>query len=178
MTVENHRAVVTTVRNGSPSSGADRAESLQQLWSTVRLVTTNFRRQSNHMAGTYDLSNPQLVVFMVVSAGGPMTMGQIGERSDLPASSLTALVDRLGELGLMVREQHPSDRRALQVRLTQAGVDLAYRIARDSFLATAAISENLTDEEIRQVNRTLQKLIDGFEVYAAKVHTTETADGV
>lgn len=165
---------MTADRSDVVSLDTDRAEALQQLWGTVRRVSTNFRRQANHMAANYGLSSPQLIVFMVVSTGGPMTMGQIGERSELPTSSLTALVDRLGELGLMTREQHPSDRRALLVRLTQAGVDLADRIARDSFQATAAISEGLDDDEIRLVNRALQKLIDGFEAYAAHAHPPPT----
>ena len=50
-----------------------------------------------------------------------LTQAELAEMLDIQPISLTRLVDRLDEQGLVERRPHPSDRRANQVFLTPAG---------------------------------------------------------
>ena len=120
------------------------------------------------MAAEFGLSNPQFTVFMVLGTGEPMTMGQIGEQSDLPTSSLTALVDRLVDLGHVNREAHPSDRRAIQVRLTDQGIELAGRVADETIRATAQITSDLGNDQIDATSEAIRLLMGGYRQYVAK----------
>src|SRR6266478_7468047 len=56
---------------------------------------------------------------------GPLTISQIQEKVRLASGSMTAAVDRLEKLGLIVRKSSPSDRRARVVELTAQGKRLA-----------------------------------------------------
>src|SRR5712691_6593734 len=56
---------------------------------------------------------------------GPLTISQIQEKVLLASGSMTAAVDRLEKLGLVVRKASPSDRRARVVELTVEGKRLA-----------------------------------------------------
>src|ERR1700719_1331973 len=56
---------------------------------------------------------------------GPLTISQIQDRVRLASGSMTAAVDRLEKLGLVVRTSSPSDRRARVVGLTPQGKRVA-----------------------------------------------------
>ncbi len=62
----------------------------------------------------------------------PYGMGELGEMLGLAKSSLTGLVDRTAQRGLVRREPDPEDRRAVRVALTAGGAELA-----DAFYAEA-----------------------------------------
>src|SRR6266850_8161234 len=56
---------------------------------------------------------------------GPLTISEIQEKALLASGSMTAAVDRLEKLGLVVRKSSPSDRRARVLELTPKGRQLA-----------------------------------------------------
>lgn len=145
-----------------------RAESLQTLWQSLHALCTAWRGHSSQMASSYGLSGPQFAVFMALAAGQTMTMGQIGAQSDLPTSSLTALVDRLAELQLVRRETHPVDRRAIRVHLTEEGRGLAERVLADTLRATAQITAGIEDSQIDRTSAAIEDLLTGYRHYAAR----------
>jgi DNA-binding MarR family transcriptional regulator len=57
-----------------------------------------------------------------------LTPGQLGERMMLTSGAITALADRLEQLGWLTREPHPSDRRSTLLRLTNRAHETADRI--------------------------------------------------
>ncbi len=105
---------------------------------------------------------------MALAAGQPMTMGQIGEQSDLPTSSLTALADRLAELRFVRRETHPVDRGAIRVHLTEDGRVLAERVLADTLRATARITAGIEDSQIDRTSAAIDDLLTGYRQYAAR----------
>src|SRR2546427_11133037 len=56
---------------------------------------------------------------------GPLTISEIQDKGLLASGSMTAAVDRLEKLGLVVRKTSPRDRRARVLELTAAGGRLA-----------------------------------------------------
>ncbi|HKJ35490.1 MAG TPA: MarR family transcriptional regulator [Solirubrobacterales bacterium] len=57
-----------------------------------------------------------------------LTPGQLADRMMLTSGAITALADRLEELGWLTREAHPSDRRSTVLRLTERAHATADRI--------------------------------------------------
>jgi DNA-binding MarR family transcriptional regulator len=57
-----------------------------------------------------------------------MTAGQIGRELRVGFSTVTGVVDRLAEQGLVERGEDPSDRRATRVVSTEAGRELVQRL--------------------------------------------------
>jgi DNA-binding MarR family transcriptional regulator len=50
-----------------------------------------------------------------------LTMGELSARMMVTGGNVTGIVDQLEAEGLVVRNEHPSDRRAFRVQLTPAG---------------------------------------------------------
>src|SRR5229473_1122152 len=89
---------------------------------------------------------------------GPLTITEIQDKVRLASGSMTAAVDRLEKLGLIVRKSSPSDRRARVVELTAKG----RRLAASSFERHAkdleALMSALSEKEMGQLYRSLKKL--------------------
>ncbi len=70
------------------------------------------------------LTHPQYLVMLALWERAPLSIKEIGELLRLEPATVSPLVKRLETNGLLVRERHPHDDRALQVRLTRRGRDL------------------------------------------------------
>jgi len=89
---------------------------------------------------------------------GPLTISQIQEKVLLASGSMTAAVDRLEKLGLVVRKASPSDRRARVVELTAEGKRLAASCFEQHAKDLEALMSALSAKEIEQVYRLVKKL--------------------
>jgi MarR family transcriptional regulator, 2-MHQ and catechol-resistance regulon repressor len=89
---------------------------------------------------------------------GPLTITEIQDKVRLASGSMTAAVDRLEKLSLVVRKSSPSDRRARVVELTAKGK----RLAASSFERHAkdleALMSALSEMEKEQIYGPLKKL--------------------
>src|SRR5258708_5227002 len=89
---------------------------------------------------------------------GPLTISEIQDKVRLASGSMTAAVDRLEKLGLVVRKSSPIDRRARVVELTVPGK----RIAASIFVRDAndleALMSVLSEKEMEQLYGSLKKL--------------------
>jgi DNA-binding MarR family transcriptional regulator len=96
----------------------------------------------------------------------PVTLGDLAAAERVQPPTLTRVVAKLEALGLAERHDHPTDRRAVHVRLTADGQRLLDRTRR---LRTAYLATRLrtTDREEREVLRRatdiLQRLLEEEE---------------
>ena len=102
----------------------------------LRLVTFRLARRLRKHAGT-GLSLSQQSALTTLERRGPMRVGQLAEREQISKASVTRLVARLEELGLIERRQDQSDGRSWWVELTDRGSELLASSSRlaDSYLA-------------------------------------------
>ena len=71
-----------------------------------------------------DLTYTQYVTMMVLWEKPTVTSKEIGERLHLDSGTLTPVIKKLAEKGLVTRSRSPEDERNLVVSLTDAGRDL------------------------------------------------------
>jgi MarR family transcriptional regulator, 2-MHQ and catechol-resistance regulon repressor len=90
---------------------------------------------------------------------GPLTISEIQEKVMLASGSMTAAIDRLEKLGLVVRKFTAKDRRARVVQLTAEGKHVATtsfeKHAKDLETLVSVLSEN----EKAQLYESLKKLV-------------------
>jgi MarR family 2-MHQ and catechol resistance regulon transcriptional repressor len=89
---------------------------------------------------------------------GPMTISEIQARVLLASGSMTAAVDRLEKLGLVLRKPSPSDRRARVVELTPQGKRLAASCFEQHAKDLETLMYALSQKEKEQAYRSLKKL--------------------
>jgi DNA-binding MarR family transcriptional regulator len=73
---------------------------------------------------TTGLSFSQINILMRLVHRGSTSVSEVGEQLGITSAAASQAVDRLVQLGLIVRTEDPEDRRAKQLALTQKGRDL------------------------------------------------------
>ncbi|MDR0184245.1 MarR family winged helix-turn-helix transcriptional regulator [Lysobacter arvi] len=106
------------------------------------------------------LTYPQYLVLSSLWEDDGLTVSGIGARLALEASTITPLVKRLEQAGLVERRRSERDERQVHVQLTQAGRNLHSR--------TRCLAELLADRsgmaprELVELNRQVQRLRDAM----------------
>ena len=106
----------------------------------------------------FDLTNRQYHALQLLAPGTSRHLTEMSELLFCDKSNVTGLVERMVRDGLVVRGRSDSDRRYLQLSITEQGDRLRER-SRDAH--EASIAERLgtlTAEEHEQLNRLLAKL--------------------
>lgn len=94
----------------------------------------------------------EVLMLLMFSSSGKLPMKTIGSRLQVHPTSVTNAVDRLEAAGLVRRQPHPDDRRAILVSLTPEGRDIATR-------ATAVLNDEVFGSPALEADE-LQQLID------------------
>jgi MarR family 2-MHQ and catechol resistance regulon transcriptional repressor len=89
---------------------------------------------------------------------GPLTISQIQQKVLLASGSMTAAVDRLEKLGLVVRKTSLSDRRARVLELTVEGKRLAASCFTKHAKDLGELMSALSEEEMERLHGSLKKL--------------------
>ncbi|HET8988475.1 MAG TPA: MarR family transcriptional regulator [Humibacillus sp.] len=127
---EPHPAERTTPSARADGSGADGSgpDDLlrldQQVCFALAVAARNVIGLYRPVLEPMGLTHPQYLVMLALWEHAPLTLKEIGELLSLEPATVSPLVKRLESAGLVVRERHPHDDRALHVRLTSQGADL------------------------------------------------------
>jgi MarR family 2-MHQ and catechol resistance regulon transcriptional repressor len=89
---------------------------------------------------------------------GPLTISEIQAKVLLASGSMTAAVDRLEKLGLVVRKASPRDRRARVVALTPQGKQLAASCFEKHAKDLEVLMSVLSEKEREQLYGSVKKL--------------------
>jgi len=127
-----------------PSPSRRSSVPVNRLAADLRLVVTRMARRLRQHAGG-GRSPSQLAMLATIERRGPMTLGELAAAEQVQPPTVTSVVARLEEGGLVVRTTHERDRRVSVVAVTPAGVEYLResRRAKEAFLARklAAMSD-------------------------------------
>ena len=90
---------------------------MQVLWRVVHGV----EQRSKRMAVTHGVTSPQRLVLRLIGLQPGVSAGTLAATLHLHPSTLTGVLRRLQERGLIARGPHPADRRRAVLRLTARG---------------------------------------------------------
>lgn len=116
------------------------------------------------LLGPLGLTYPQYLVMVLLWTEDGQSVGQMGRRLGLGTGTLTPLVKRLEQSGLVRRQRDDMDERRVFVRLTDAGRALQEPAARVP--ACVADATGLTAAQIDELRRSLARLRDAISVTA------------
>ena len=97
----------------------------------------------------------EALVLLVFSSRGSLPLGKMGERLQVHPTSVTSIVRRLADDGLIVRTPHPDDGRGVLAEITPRGRALVEVATRD-LVATDFALEALTDEQLAELSALLK----------------------
>ena len=107
----------------------------------------------------YDLSSEQYNVLRILRGqkGNPANMCVIQERMIAKNSNTTRLIDKLLLKDFVTREVCPDNRRKIEVQITPKGLELLLELDPKVIEHEKLFSNNLTQEELSQLNHLLEK---------------------
>jgi DNA-binding MarR family transcriptional regulator len=113
-----------------PSSSAARSPvGAPEIAARLRLSATRLARLLRQEAGA-GLSPSQLSALAVISNHGPLTLGALAELERVAPPTVTKVVTKLEDDGLVIRTPDPSDRRVCLVEVSQEGAELLDEVRR------------------------------------------------
>jgi len=111
------------------------------------------------------LTHARAGVLMALYRDGSLTGVDLAKRFDVTPRNVTALVDALEAQGLVTREPHPLDRRAVLVAPTRAGRTMAAGMQRGYERMTETMLAGFTDPELADLERVVARLAEALDGY-------------
>ncbi len=121
-----------------------------------------------------ELTVPQLKTLVVLSGRGAVRMSQLSQMLGATVSTMTGIVDRLVERGLVERKADAEDRRIVLVQVSEMGraeVGRLFLMGREHM---GAVLDHVSTEDLAVIARAL----DIMHQAAAKLHRAATQDEV
>lgn len=124
------------------------------LYGASMAITRAYKPLLDDLGLTY----PQYLVLAALAERDGQTIGEIAGRLALEPSTITPLVKRLEQAGLVARRRNPDDERAVNVSLSKKGKDIHAR----TFCLTDELLKRsgLTVGDIAALNEQVQQLRD------------------
>lgn len=112
-----------------------------------------------------DITNNDMHIIEAVGLSGANTMSAVAKKLGITAGSLTTAVNSLVNKQYVVRKRSDADRRVVFIRLTKKGRKAYGHHQEYHRKMTEAVLENLDEEEIPILIKTLNSLSDFFRGY-------------
>ena len=127
------------------------------LYAVSRLITRTYQPLLEELGITY----PQYLVLMVLWERDGITVNHIREKLVLNTNTVTPLLKRMEQNGLLERVRDTADERKVLVSLTKKGKELREEAVQVPFQLVKNIeTEDLSETEVLQLKATLNKLLD------------------
>lgn len=122
---------------------------MSDLASRLRMDVARLARRLRQEAGA-DLSPSQTAALATIERHGPLTPSEVAVRERVQRPTVTRVLARLEEAGLVERTADPADRRSSLVRATEEGRALlaVLRNRKDAYLAQRLDELDDADREV------------------------------
>lgn len=147
---------MTVVRDNNPAAPTTG----ELLRSVARLFST---LQQQNFACCDVNSATQCSILTSLHREGEQTLGGLTRSLNLDKAWLSRSTDDLVTQGLLVKAPHPSDRRALQLSLTEAGRAAARELEGSLNAQAARVLQRLDPADRPQATRLLAELVDALQ---------------
>ena len=126
------------------------------LYATSMAINRTYKPMLDEMGITY----PQYLVLNALAEADGMSVGSIAHRLALESSTITPLVKRMEQAGLVTRQRSQTDERQVQVDLTPAGRTLLVQC--NCLNETLIERSGMTLAQLDALNRQIQTLRDAL----------------
>jgi DNA-binding MarR family transcriptional regulator len=109
----------------------------------------------------FNLTAVQGMVMNFLGQEDEITAVELSKRTGLDSATLTGILDRLETAGLVERQRHPDDRRAIHVCLTDKGRETAAELYGMAIEANKSFLSTLTSKEASTLRGLLDKIRGG-----------------
>ncbi|MCQ4087132.1 MarR family winged helix-turn-helix transcriptional regulator [Saccharibacillus sp. JS10] len=107
-----------------------------------------------------DLTNDQYYLLQHIMQHGPRTSSELADTFKVVKSSITAIVTRLVDRGLIERTRSEEDRRTVYLSLTESGQQIAQQVEQRISEAVGGYLSHFEEQEISMVMSAFERLAE------------------
>ncbi|GAB4194736.1 MAG: MarR family transcriptional regulator [Wenzhouxiangellaceae bacterium] len=147
------------------------------ILAAIRKIIRAIDLNSKQLVRAHNITGPQLLALRAASHLGPVGITQLARAINLSQSTVTGIVQRLEQHGLIERQRSARDRRSMSCNITAAGQEVLANtpvLLEDRFRREL---QRLADWEQTQMLSTLQRIaamMEADSLAAAPVLATES----
>ena len=147
----------------------------------IRRIIQAIDLHSRYLVRQFGLTGPQLIVLQEISRREEVSAGEIAKAISLGQATVTGILERLENRGLIVRQRSNSDKRRVLVQATSASKQLLEKAPppmQEHFIQKLT---NLQDWEQGMILSSLQQIVammDASDIEAAPILTAGPIDEV
>jgi MarR family transcriptional regulator for hemolysin len=142
---------------------------------TIMDVARMLKTYADQRARQFGISRAQWAVLIRIDRSEGLKQSELADMLDLQPISLTRLLDRLAENGLIERRADPNDRRANRLYLLPAARPLLDQLAELGTDMMATVLEGLEPKAIERMLRDLCSVKDNLRAAIARNATQQQA---
>lgn len=144
-----------------------------RLYSALHRLGRQMHRHAHsfkHERGHY---REQSKLLLLIAQNEGVIHRDLAEEMDVRPSSMTEMLVKMEQLGLVVRKQDEKDQRVIHIYLTEAGKVAAEKSKNATKQLTDTLFKSFSDEEIKQMLQLTLKLCDDLSRTALDEHMHE-----
>ncbi|WP_437531371.1 MarR family transcriptional regulator [Sorangium sp. So ce726] len=150
--------VSSTARRKSPARQAPGGPDAQRVMDAIRSIVQRLRVSSRACERQLGLSSAQLFVLQQLDQAAASSIAELAQRTLTHQSSVSVVVTRLAERGLVTRRASPEDARRTEISLTPAGRALLRRAPRTAQAELVTAVDRLPADERSALAQSLATL--------------------
>jgi DNA-binding MarR family transcriptional regulator len=154
-------------RRPEPGPPATPARAGHDLAMGLRAAYLTMHRRANAVLAPFGLTADQFVLLTALAEGDGVTQKELGRRTTSDPNTMSEMLGRLQRRGLVVRERHAQDGRALRVSLTAAGRAAQRRAMEGTVAFREALAGLVPEEEFETLLDHLNRIAAGMSAAAA-----------
>lgn len=134
-----------------------------EIVNALRRIVRAIELYSQEVRKAFGLTGPQLWAMKTLHRHGALSMTDLATALAVQPSTLSLLIDRLQQRGLVRRVRQRDDRRVVELRLTAEGTRLAARAPSAAQGRLLYGLRTLAPSRLRTMRRVLNDLVDMME---------------
>jgi DNA-binding MarR family transcriptional regulator len=147
-----------TIRKQTDNSGRFNLDD----WQLLARVGQVFRGVCDAFTNRVDISRGQAALLCVVAKQEGLTQSEIAERLSVQGATVTNMLQRLEEAGLVTRRRDPDDNRLVRIYLTEAGLHKERSINAQFGDMQGLIFKGISEEERVILRKWLRQIISNM----------------
>jgi len=154
---------VTAPKSALTSTSTERSDDIGIILDALRSIVRELRLASREAEQRVGVHGAQLHALRQLSDSPSMSLTELAERTHTDISSVSVVVSRLVEQGLVARKSADDDRRRLSLGLTARGRSLLRRAPETGSSRLLRAGAHLSDREVHNLASGLEKLVSGLD---------------
>ncbi len=133
-------------------------DSISQIISLNRNINRTLRHEFHGLMQDSGFTFPQLSVISILAKNGKQKVSDISEKMGLSDSTVSGILDRLEQKGIIERKRNKDDRRVVKIYLSNGSQEICQEFHRKREEYFAHLLKELSEQEINDIIKGLEIL--------------------